>query len=342
MKTTLRPGTSIGPFVPGPLHVAAGLALRQPVTSGQVPGRVDHVHPRVKQLRGGVDPLGHLIGPSSTTISHDTYILLLSVTQGGGPTARLPEQLLPAPIRQSDVELEVRYCVGGVISPLLANVALNVLDEVWEAKGRQLGVLVRYADDHVALCPTKERAEQARSLVEATLAGLGLHLHPDKTTIVCLRGGAEGFDFLGFHHRMVQSWKRPGRWWLNKWPSPRAMASIRAKVRERTAPSRVGLTLEYVVEDLNPVLRGGGLISGKAIHQPSSARSTATSMNAWPGWPAGSTGSTGPTGWAASIGPGWVAWGFTGSPGRCATRRRTPVGERCRRAVCRRTARTVR
>ena len=141
---------------------------------------------------------------------------------------------------------------------MLANVALNVLDEVWEAKGRQLGVLVRYADDHVALCPTKERAEQARSLVEATLAGLGLHLHPDKTTIVCLRGGAEGFDFLGFHHRMVQSWKRPGRWWLNKWPSPRAMASIRAKVRERTAPSRVGLTLEYVVEDLNPVLRGWG------------------------------------------------------------------------------------
>lgn len=147
---------------------------------------------------------------------------------------------------------------GSPISPLLANVALNVLDEVWEAKGRQLGVLVRYADDHVALCPTKERAEQARSLVEATLAGLGLHLHPDKTTIVCLRGGAEGFDFLGFHHRMVQSWKRPGRWWLNKWPSPRAMASIRAKVRERTAPSRVGLTLEYVVEDLNPVLRGWG------------------------------------------------------------------------------------
>ena len=147
---------------------------------------------------------------------------------------------------------------GSPISPLLANVALNVLDEVWEAKGRQLGVLVRYADDHVALCPTKERAEQARSLVEATLAGLGLHLHPDKTRIVCLRGGAEGFDFLGFHHRMVQSWKRPGRWWLNKWPSPRAMASIRAKVRERTAPSRVGLTLEYVVEDLNPVLRGWG------------------------------------------------------------------------------------
>ena len=57
---------------------------------------------------------------------------------------------------------------------------------------------------------------------------------------------------------MVASWKRPGRFWLHKWPSPRAMASIRAKVRERTAPSRVGWDLRSVVDDLNPVLRGWG------------------------------------------------------------------------------------
>ena len=155
-------------------------------------------------------------------------------------------------------EVEAGTPQGSPISPLLCNVALHVLDEAWERQGRQLGVLVRYADDHVALCPTKERAELARHLVEATLAGLGLQLHPDKTKVVCLRNGAEGFDFLGFHHRMVKSWKRRGRWWLHKWPSDRAMASIRAKVRERTAPSRVGLSLEYVVEDLNPVLRGWG------------------------------------------------------------------------------------
>src|ERR1019366_1835809 len=70
--------------------------------------------------------------------------------------------------------------------------------------------------------------------------------------------GAEGFDFLGFHHRMVKSWKRPGRYWLHKWPSPRAMASIRGKVRDLTAPSRVGLDLGQVVDDPNPVLRGWG------------------------------------------------------------------------------------
>jgi RNA-directed DNA polymerase len=147
---------------------------------------------------------------------------------------------------------------GSPISPLLANVALHVLDEAWADGGRGLGTLVRFADDFVVLCPTRERAEQARRLAEATLGPLGLRVHPDKTTIVDLRRGAEGFDFLGFHHRMVESRKRRGRWWLHKWPSSRAMASIRGKIRDLTAPSRVGLDLRVVVEDLNPVLRGWG------------------------------------------------------------------------------------
>lgn len=147
---------------------------------------------------------------------------------------------------------------GSPISPLLANIALHVLDEVWESGGKQAGTLVRFADDFVVLCPTEERAEQARSLAEATLEPLGLRLHPDKTRIVELRNGVEGFDFLGFHHRMVESRRQRGRFWLNKWPSPRAMASIRGKVRDLTAPSRVGLSLDVVVEELNPVLRGWG------------------------------------------------------------------------------------
>ncbi len=111
---------------------------------------------------------------------------------------------------------------------------------------------------YVVVCPTRQRAVQARDLAETTLGPLGLQLHPDKTRIVDLRGRAEGFDFLGFHHRMVASWKRPGRFWLHKWPSPRAMASIRGKVRALTSPSRVGADLGVVVEDLNPVLRGWG------------------------------------------------------------------------------------
>jgi RNA-directed DNA polymerase len=147
---------------------------------------------------------------------------------------------------------------GSPISPLLANIALHVLDQVWAATGRRLGTLVRYCDDFVVLCPTKERAESARDLAAATLAPLGLRLHPDKTRVVHLHQGQEGFDFLGFHHRMMESWKHKGRFYLQKWPSARAMASIRAKVRARTSRRFVGRDLEVVVKELNPVLRGWG------------------------------------------------------------------------------------
>jgi RNA-directed DNA polymerase len=147
---------------------------------------------------------------------------------------------------------------GSPISPLLANIALHVLDETWQREGQRLGVLVRYADDLVVLCATSEQAEQARELVAATIGTIGLRLHPEKTRVAHLTGGAEGFDFLGFHHRMRESWKRPGRWYLQKWPAPRAMASIRGKIRERTDRSLARLPLAQVVENLNPVLRGWG------------------------------------------------------------------------------------
>ena len=147
---------------------------------------------------------------------------------------------------------------GSPVSPLLANIALHVLDRAWKAAGPRAGTLVRYCDDFVVLCPTEERAEQARDLAATTLAPIGLRLHPDKTRIVCLRRGEEGFDFLGFHHRMREARNRKGRYYLQKWPSDRAMASIRAKVRDRTPRGYAGRELAYVVEDLNPVLRGWG------------------------------------------------------------------------------------
>ncbi len=155
-------------------------------------------------------------------------------------------------------QIEAGTPQGSPISPLLANIALHVLDEAWERDGQRLGQLVRYCDDFVVLCPTRERAETARHLAEHTLGSLGLRLHPDKTRTVCARDGEQGFDFLGFHHRMVESRKRRGRYWMHKWPSARAMASIRAKVRDLTAPRQVGLPLDVVVEQLNPVLRGWG------------------------------------------------------------------------------------
>jgi len=145
---------------------------------------------------------------------------------------------------------------GSPISPLLCNIALTVLDEELAKAKRQTGTVIRFADDWVVLCPTKERAEMARTVAEAALAPLGLRLHPDKTRIVNLTRGAEGLDFLGFHHHMCKSWKRPDRYYLQKWPSKRAVAHIKTTVRQMTDRRYVGLSLDTVVARLNPVLRG--------------------------------------------------------------------------------------
>src|SRR5439155_18826668 len=179
--------------------------------------------------------------------------------------------------------------------------ALHVLDEAWQtAEGRRLGTLVRYADDFVVLCATRQRAEQAQQRAAAVLADLGLRLHPDKTRIVHLTRGAEGFDFLGFHHRMRESKRWRGRWYLNKWPSARAMASIRGKVRAQTTRSNATLPVDELVRRLNPILRGWGNYFRHGNSSQKFALWTATSTCAWRCWPATSTASPAATGRPAS------------------------------------------
>jgi RNA-directed DNA polymerase len=150
---------------------------------------------------------------------------------------------------------------GGVISPLLANIYLHVLDT--ELARRNVGELVRYADDGVVLCRSAAQAEHALAAVGEILAGLGLRLHPDKTKVVDLREGREGLDFLGCHFRARMSgrlWeqKRVVRYYLHRWPSQRAMKRLRDTVRVRTGRTRVGADIRDVVADLNPILRGWG------------------------------------------------------------------------------------
>jgi RNA-directed DNA polymerase len=150
---------------------------------------------------------------------------------------------------------------GGVISPLLANIYLHAFDT--EVRRRGLGLLVRYADDFVIMTRTASQAETALAGAGEILGSLGLELHPDKTRIVDLREGREGFDFLGCHFRARMS----GRWWeqkrmiryyLHRWRSQRAMKRLREKVRDRTGRSRAGTRIEWIIEDLNPILRGWG------------------------------------------------------------------------------------
>jgi RNA-directed DNA polymerase len=150
---------------------------------------------------------------------------------------------------------------GGVISPLLSNIYLHVLDA--ELIRRGVGELVRYADDGVVLCRTEAQARAALAAVEDILASLGLRLHPDKTKIVDLREGREGLDFLGCHFRARfsgRSWEKYGtvRYYLHRWPSQAAMKKLRSKVRERTGRRRSGTDIRDVIADLNPILRGWG------------------------------------------------------------------------------------
>jgi RNA-directed DNA polymerase len=150
---------------------------------------------------------------------------------------------------------------GGVISPLLANIYLHVLDTEFTRRG--LGELVRYADDGVALCRTAAQAQAALEAVREILASLGLELHPGKTKVVDLRAGQEGLDFLGchFHARMSgRLWeqKRIVRYYLHRWPSQQAMKRLREKVHTRTGSNRAGADIREVIADLNPLLRGWG------------------------------------------------------------------------------------
>lgn len=151
---------------------------------------------------------------------------------------------------------------GGVISPLLSNIYLHAFDRAFS--GRGVGTLVRYADDWVALCSSKKQAIEALRVAREILGGLGLELHPEKTRIVDLREGREGFDFLGchFHARVSGRLLERGirRYYLHRWPSARAMKRIRVKIKILTDRRRnAGMKdIRDVIAVLNPVLRGWG------------------------------------------------------------------------------------
>jgi group II intron reverse transcriptase/maturase len=143
---------------------------------------------------------------------------------------------------------------GGVVSPCLCNVYLHRLDRQWAKRGH--GVLVRYADDLLAMCRTHEEAEAALASLRLILAELGLELKDAKTRIVHLAEGGEGVDFLGFHHRWVCAKRAKHIQFLARWPSRQAMQHARDRVREITARERLLLPVEDVVQNLNRYLRG--------------------------------------------------------------------------------------
>jgi group II intron reverse transcriptase/maturase len=148
---------------------------------------------------------------------------------------------------------------GSVISPLLANVVLHELDRLWEDRCRGLGQLVRYCDDFVILCKTEGQAREGLRRVGLVLNRLGLSFHPEKTRVVGIADGSDGFDFLGFHCRKMESWRQRGRRFFWMWPGRRAMEQVRERIKAITAPRpRLLLAIERIIGELNPVLRGWG------------------------------------------------------------------------------------
>jgi RNA-directed DNA polymerase len=159
---------------------------------------------------------------------------------------------------------------GGILSPLLANIALSALDDHFDRQRReQMGTdqqraqrkrnglgnwkIVRYADDFVVMVSGQARhAEVLREEVAGVLAPMGLRLSPEKTRVVHID---EGFDFLGFHIRRRRK-RGTQKQCVYTTPSKKAVQAAKDKVRQKTRRSTLHLSLAGLITSLNQTLRG--------------------------------------------------------------------------------------
>jgi group II intron reverse transcriptase/maturase len=163
----------------------------------------------------------------------------LSYVVADGNILTLVERFLTAGVLENGIVQSTTLGTpqGGVLSPLLANIALNFLD--WHLD--ELGLhFVRYADDFVVLCRTEHQAKEARIQIEQFLEQLGLSLSPTKTRVTTFK---KGFTFLGF---AVTSWSVKMR--------PKSVENFRTRIRDLSTRSH-NLDAQ-VIEKLNSVIRG--------------------------------------------------------------------------------------
>lgn len=176
------------------------------------------------------------------TIPHERLMGLVRQRVVDGGVLALVEQCLKAGVLE---ELkgwqptERGTPQGAVISPMLANLYLNPLDQEMEGRGRKL---VRYADDLVVLCRSREEAEAVLDELREWTGKAGLTLHPTKTRIV--NGTEEGFDFLGWHFCGGK-----------KWPRKKSLEKLRERLRPLTRRKQ-GRCLNAIIATMNPILRG--------------------------------------------------------------------------------------
>jgi len=195
------------------------------------------------------------------SLSHDKLLALVAERIVDKNILRLIKMWLKAPVVEEGEDGKKRYegndqgtPQGGVISPLLANVYLHVLDRIWKEKRVQENYgarLIRYADDFVVLC--QGHTGEIMRGVKMVLAGLRLRLNEEKTRVVDAR--EERFNFLGFTVQVVKH-PRTGRSFPLICPSKKAQAKVKAEIKALACRRTLRLPTEIVLEKLNELVRG--------------------------------------------------------------------------------------
>jgi RNA-directed DNA polymerase len=175
------------------------------------------------------------------TIPHDLLMKQVKTRVADGRVLKLVESFLTANVMDGLEQWTPTAGApqGAVLSPLLSNIYLNPLDHLLAGLGYEM---VRYADDFVILCRSKDDAEAALAVVEQWTAQAGLTLHPDKTRVV--DAATDGFEFLGY--RFDKGRKRP------RDKSRRKLKDTLIPLTRRTS----GVALKVTIVRINPVLRG--------------------------------------------------------------------------------------
>lgn len=212
-------------------------------------------------LRGKTDVIDADISKYFDTIPHDRLMQLVAKRIFDKQILKLIKMWLKAPIVEEREDGKKEYKgndkgtpQGGVISPLLANIYLNVLDTLWAVKKVQerLGArLVRYADDSVVLC--RGNTDRILTGIKRVLDDLGLTLNEEKTRIVDAR--QESFDFLGFSIGMKRG-LRTGKIYPHTEPSKKALKRIRSEIKQLTTERYSATPTEVVIRRVNEVARG--------------------------------------------------------------------------------------